>query len=435
MFNLLSTLLLLEGQHSFVTKILSQHCSNLDDEKTKILLEKIQDASITSFIQLMWVQKQRNNIKDFSIIKLILNETAKHCKKDEDKLEISKFIGNTFYRISLKGLNWFSLLSDIEVSTSLIPHSFQELIESTYEIIKAINNINKLILIDQNFENIEPNIKSFSEFCSNLLNSNFEHLNIIGQLQIKRSITFFDKENIQLMINNPIFLMEAIKIQNLCSNVIISFVQNISNLPKEFWKNFDENIPFELHINHEEALKLAPDVLFKCNGNTKFQLQEKICISIFNYLDDDEQIDIIKNHINKIFKGAPARGIEVISTLIKTSSHTSFDILTLLSTIAKNISKTSHLEILRKLIDDCCLSNEIPTDLIIDTIYATLNQNYDSTASGKKKVEKALIWANKLVSKLGKEISRDKFKDLIEKVVKTGSRNASNMIKQLSNSK
>jgi len=428
-------LLSLKGQHSFTAQIINNHCSSLSDDQTLSLLEVLKDTPFSAYMQLLWIQKSRINIKDYSILPRIAEIAAQVATSDEEKAELSRFIGLNIVRLTSSGHTWFYLFSGVDIPIQSNPQSFNELFVSSNQFVQGVNKVNELLNIAHRYKECEPSIQSITERCKEMLNSTYEHVHAMSKIMIKRALPYLDEKSAMAVVNDIDFLTYAIKSPTLCTIALTQFVENADNLPKEFWKSYDKSAPISIPISHEDALRLAPDIVAKCNGNSKHGIQESVAMALISMLDDDEQQELVRNHVKKVLTTNMIKGIQVISKLIKTSAQTSYDVLSLITSLAPSVNKPSQIDILRDWISECCDTNEIPLDVVTDAVFAAINYPCDSTASGKKKIEKALKWAQKLINKLERDVPRTKFASLTEKVVATGSRNAANMIRQLSSPK
>jgi hypothetical protein len=164
-------------------------------------------------------------------------------------------------------------------------------------------------------------------------------------------------------------------------------------------------------------------------------MQEKIAIALFEMIDSETGTDILKAHVQAILndKTGSVLGAVAISDLVRTSSAVASDVLATITELAPNISRQSAVTHIQRWIAECSESSEIPVSAIASAIYAALDHNYGPTASGKKRAESALSWAQKLIKKIQREIPRDIFGNLADKFIATGSRNAATMIRQIAN--
>jgi hypothetical protein len=257
----------------------------------------------------------------------------------------------------------------------------------------------------------------------------------VAGLLLKKSIPVIDASHIAILAKHPELLANAVHIPRLASSALPLFVENIDKLPKTFWQEFDPNSKPKFALTEEEAIDVLPELLKLCHGRTKRQLQEKIVMSLFELVNDDRAIAIIKDHISLILADDRVGGTDVISELAKSSAYLAFEILTLINGVARNVEKQGTVRKCEQWISDCCGNNEVPVDLISQTIYALLDRQYPATASGKKKAEAGLGWAQKLMKKIGREIPRDMFGELADRVIACGSRTAANILRQISNAK
>lgn len=145
--DIISTLLSLTSQnHSFFTSLIHQFCSKISDEQTLQLLKKL--STFSSLIGLLWAQKHRNNIQDYSTVKQIFIKASDLSNNSNETIELSKFVAVTMYRFTHEGKTWFSIFSDLEISLSDSPSSQQELIDFTNQFLNGLNNLNTILHIE-----------------------------------------------------------------------------------------------------------------------------------------------------------------------------------------------------------------------------------------------------------------------------------------------
>ena len=237
------------------------------------------------------------------------------------------------------------------------------------------------------------------------------------------------------LFKDPELLALAVEIPSLSAIALPMFVEHIPKLPKSFWHDYDPNRKISFPISAEDAVSIIPNVLSRCNGKSQHGLQEKVAITLFNMVDDEKATELVKAQIDKLLqddKGVIG-GTEVISQLVKGSPQLAYDVITYVTELAPNVERQGAQKKIQQWISDCCESSEVPATAISQAIYAALDHNYGETASGKKKAEAALSWAQKLIKKLTREIPRDIFGELADKMIATGSRTAANIIRQISN--
>ena len=432
-FRILVTLLSIEGEHSFITKIVNEKLSKFTDEETTKLLGMLKDAPFSSFRLLLWAQKTRTNISNFEIVTEIFKAAAEHAKTQEDRLELSNFVGVCLLRMA-NGITWFTLLTGIEFSLSDAPQSINELADLTNKLIDGVNKINKILNLQSEVEKVEPTIQSISKRCGEMLRSPHVHMQKIGRLQLERSLKYLDPSTAPAIFCDAELLRNAVKMPALCATVLPYFLDHIREIPEATRKAMLEEPFMKLPISPEDAVKIAQNTVNRCKpqeNESSMKLQDRYSTALVNMLKDEDLTKLIESQITKILVDESDGGINVITNLINSSSQTAFDIISFLTKISTKVGTPKRLEIMRNWISECCKSGDLGSDVIADAIFSAVDYNYQETNSGKKRAEAALEWAEKLLRKLERDIPREKFQKLIPIVVATGSRKASNLIRQI----
>ncbi|KAH0792773.1 hypothetical protein GPJ56_003396 [Histomonas meleagridis] len=429
------SLLTIPRKHSFIIDIINNFCSRMNDEQTKALLTHLDEIPFSSICKLLWAQKHKENITDFSIVIDLFKAAATKAKTKEEKMELSDFLSLNLQRVNSDGKTWFSLISGNKIPPFDLSQSLESLIQSTNQVITALNSINTLLSIEPNFEPCEVDINSFVSFVSQLIKSEYPHYKAVGKNLLKKSMNLLTVEHMPLIYKEPELLDIAIHSSILCSSALPMYVQHIEQLPKTFWKSFNPDQRINLPITHDEAKSIVTNVISRCNGKSKYNYQEKIALAVISKLDEEEINEIVKLQIDKIVnaKNNEIGGELVISNLIKSSSNIAYQVLTYLTEITPKVERQSAINKIQRWVALCAECGEIPVQDISCAIYATLDREYQATTSGKKKAETALTWAQKLLNKIQRSIPRDIFRQLVEKYIKTGSRLAAEKIKQISN--
>ena len=432
-FNVLISLLSIEGEHSFITKIVNEKLSKFSDEETSKLIDLLKDSSFSSFKLLLWAQKSRTNIQDYNIISKVFETAAAHIQTEQDKLDLSNFVGVCLLRMA-NGITWFTLLTGIEFSLSDAPQSINELADLTNKLIEGLNKINKTLNIKPEIKPVEGNIKSIAERLGFMIKSPHVHIQKIAKLQLERALPYLDAETAPAIFGDGDLLRLAVKMPALCASVLPSFIEHIRDIPNSVRTSMLEESFLRLPISREDAANIASDVVNKCKpqeSETAKKLQDRYTTALINMLSDEEIQKLTTSQIDKILLNDCDYGINVITNIIGSSSQSAYDVITYLTKIASKVSGPKRLEIMRNWISECCNSGDLTSDTIADAIYAAINYPYEETNSGKKLAEAALKWADKLLKKLERDIPRDKFKSLTPIVVATGSRTAANIIRQI----
>ena len=352
-----------------------------------------------------------------------------------DKIELSKFLAINLLRINSDGKTWFSLISGNKVPSFETSNSLESLIQATNQTITALNSISEILHIQPLFDPCEITIDSFLSFVSQLMKSKFQHWNLVGKLLLKKSINLLDPSNISLFSKEPELLDIAVRSPVLCEAALPMYVEHVDELPKSFWKSYDPEAKLSFPISRESAKAISLDIISKCNGKSKQNYQEKVALSVLDLLDDDEIESIVVQQIDKILsdENHTIGGEQIISSLIKSSSSIAYEVLVYLTKISPKYEQNFALKKIQKWISECSESGEIPVDDIAKAIYAAIDHEYSSNASGKKKAEAYLSWAQKLLNKIQRNVPRNIFSKLSEKFINTGSRAAAMMIRQISN--
>ena len=445
---IIRALLQIPRNHSFVNEAITKGCSSFNDKQTRFLIEKISDLPFQSIYSILWVQRHRLSIHDNTIIKDLFNIAASKASSFSEKVELSQFISKNIQRITSDGHTWFSLISEHELPSSELCSSLENLIQSTNDIIDGVNHISDQMSITPIFNHCDVTIDSFLSFISQLNKSKFHHWHNISKILIQKAIPLLGPEQINLFTKNPNLLSLAVKDPRLVevalpyyidkANEFVSSQASTNSQDNESPEKISnqENVKFDFPISPEAAMRILPNIMSKCTGRSKNNLQEKIALWLFGMIREESAINIIKDHMKKIFddeKGTIG-GEKLISQLIHRSPTIGYEVITYITEIGPNFNRASAIRKMEQWIDDCCGSNEIPVEEIAKSIYCVLDHEYQSTASGRKKAENALVWAEKLIKKIQRNIPRDIFSPLCEKFINTGSRNAATIIRQISNS-
>lgn len=434
-FEAILALLAVPRDHTFVTQFLNNVCSHLSDGQTRRLLENVEDMSFKALVQLLWVQKHRETMRDLSILGDLFVAAAAKAKVEEQKIELSKFIAVNMTKKAEDGRTWFAVLTGVELPSNDFSPSIEDLIKETNSVVAGVNRLSEMIQIRPIFEECQVDIASFISFVTVLNKSKYDHWHSVSQILMRKSLPFLDSQNISVLFREPELLSLAVKTPALAAVALPMFVEHIEKLPKTFWREFNPEEKLRYPITPDDALSILPNVLSRCNGKSREGLQEKIAVTLFEMIDDEKATELVLAQVDKILqddKGVIG-GSEVVSQLVKTSPQLAYDVITHLTEVAPSVERQSGQKKLQQWISDCCESSEVPATAISQAIYAALDHTYGDTASGKKKAEAALSWAQKLIKKLTREIPRDIFGELADKIIATGSRTAANIIRQIAN--
>jgi hypothetical protein len=429
---LLKALLSIGREHSLVADIVR---TQLSEAQAHSLIDAAESMSFRAIVELLWTQKHREVITDLSIVTGLFRAAAAKAKYPSQKQELSKFVAATMLRRTPDGQTWFALLSGHVFPSVEVVQSLEELIEAANETIEGINELSAILNIQPIFEPCSVSLASFLSYCGALRKSAYPHWQKVSKLLMRRAIPFLDKKDAGVLASDPELLMIAVKSPVLAAAALPFFVDQVDNLPANFWNTFD---PSELvfPVSADDAIEILPGIISKCNGHSKQNLQEKVALKLFELVDEDSASQIVTNQIEKILtdQTGTVGGADVISELAKASPTTAYEVLTILTELAPIVDKQAGIRKIEQWIGDCCESNEIPVDAIAKAIYAAIDRDYANSPSGKKKAESVLIWAQKLVKRVGREIPREMFGNLADKIIATGSRVAANIIRNLSNS-
>lgn len=433
-FRLLVALMSIDGDHSFITKFLNEKCESLTDEETLELANKLRDAPSQSFKTLLWAQKKRLNIKDFDVIPQVFKLACEHAKTENDKNELSKFVGVNFMRPTVEGTTWFTLLTGIDFSLADAPQNIGQLCDTTNKLIEGINKVNALLGITPAIEAVESKIESISKTCGELLRSQNTHMKEVGKLQLKRALPYLDSNTVPSIFCDAELLSMAVKMPELCGSVLPMFIEHIKALQDSTIQEMLKEPLRRLPISSDDALKIAQNVVNRAKplaSENATKLQERYINALMGLLPDEQLQQLVTKQISKILTENSDNGIDVITGLIALNSQTAFDVIDAVSKVAPKVEQPKRLEIMRNWISECCKNGDISSDTIVDAIYAAINYEYNETPSSKKKLEAALEWADKLIKKLERDINRSKFREMMPMIAATGSRKAGNLIRQI----
>jgi hypothetical protein len=432
---LLQALLKIDREHSFVTGVVTAGCGQLSDAQIRSLLQTAEPLPFKAVYQLLWAQKHRETIGDFAILSDLFAAAALGARYDDQKLELSKFLAVTLLRKTPDGRTWFGLLSGHEFPSTDAAASLEALVQAANETVVGLNALSTVLRIEPQFEPLAVAVAPFVSYCAALSKGKYEHWHSVSRLLLRKGLTFLEKSHMGVLTRDPELLALAVKSPVLCANALPLFVQNVDKLPKSFWKGYDADERLALPITAADAEAVLPEVMAKCSGKSKLGLQEKVAVALFDMVDGDRGNELVRAHIDAIVKDEQGSvgGSELIAELAKASSGVAFEVLTQVTELAPSVKHHLGIRRMREWIGACCESSEIPVDSIAEAIYATLDQEYGASTSGKKRAEEALSWAQKLMKKVGREIPRDRFGGLAEKFIATGSRNAANIIRQIAN--
>lgn len=426
---MLVCLLSVDGKHSFISKLVSESCIKLNDKETESLVGALNDAPFSAYSALLWAQKNRANIEDFGVIRRLFEAVASHATTEEEKEQLSIFVGNNFMRMTPDGKTWFTLLTDVEFSLADTPQSLNELVDGTNRIIEGVNSVNAVLGI----EKINPVTADSKELCASLsalLKSPHEHLRKVGRLQLGRALPYMDASTAPALFTDAELLNKAVRLPSLCAACLPPFLERLKDLPKSEVRALKEK-PLKLPLTVEEASKVAGKLLNRCYGSEE-RVQENIACRVVRMLPDEEQRAAIEGQIKRVLIEGSTKGYDAITALIRGSAQTSFDVMEFLRKLAKEVKEPSRLDLMRRWIGECCESSECPSDNIAAAVFAAIDYEWEATNKGRKLCESALEWAVKLMKRLDREVPRTKFAELTERVAKVGSRNAANMVRQLS---
>lgn len=446
-YNTISALLSIEREHSFINKIITEGCSELNDEQTQQLIDSFQEVSFQSLMQLLWVQKHRAAIKDFSIVTTLFKLAAEKAENQTQKEELAKFIGVTMSRITQDRHTWWFLLSGEDLPSSEASHTIENLVQASNQAITGLNAVSQLMHLKNVYEPLTTEFDAFVQFISKIAKEKFEHTKTIHKLLLKKSLGLITAEHVHILANDPESLCVAVKNPALSAAALPFFVGVSNRLPSSFWEKFDEKTSLNFPVSDESAYEILPSILDKCivkipKGNeqqnstqqsNKKNIPELVAKSLFGKLTEEKAIELIETQMKKIVEdeNCETGGAGVISELVRSSSATAYTVLLKITELSPSYDKQFAQKNLRQWISDCCESNEIPSDAISSAIYASINHEYNNKAAGKKKAENALYWAQKLIKGFSKEIPRDIFQDLAPKFIETGSRLAATLIRQI----
>lgn len=427
-FQLIRALLLIPGEHSFVSEAINKGCSKFNDEQTSTMIHKFEDLPFEPLCALLWTQRHRQSIKDDSIITELFGMAARCAFNFSEKIELTNFIAKNMVRMMPNGKSWFKLISGVELPTQESASSIENLIESTNKAIDGLNNISEMLNITPIFEKCEVSLAQFIDFITQLNKSKYKHWHQISRILLQRAIPFLGPEHISLIAPKSTLLAIAVKDPRLCESALPFYVEKIGEINEQ--DQIVENFP----ISPESIVNIMKDVLSKCNGKSKENVQEKIALWLINQVADESANSIVDEQIDLLLEDEKGEvgGEAFISMLINASSTMAYEVLTHLTEVGGRYDKQSSLHKMENWINDCCGSGEIPVDDIARAIYVVLDHDFQPTSSGKKKAESVLNWAEKLIKKVQRQIPRDIFQPLCEKFINTGSRNAEKMIRQIS---
>lgn len=434
-FQLIHALLLIPREHSFVSETINKGCASFNDEQTTRMIKSLNDLPFKPLCALLWTQRHRSNISNDSIITDLFNMAANCAFNVSDIEELSNFIARNMNRVMPNGKSWFKLISGIDLPTTESSSSIENLIESTNKAIDGINNISTILKIKPIFEKCAVSIESFVDLIGQLNKSKYEHWHQISKILVQKAIPLLRPEHANLITTKSTLLPIAVQDPRLCESVLPSYVEHIDKIhpfsDETDQKDINEKLSFP--ISPEGIEKVLPAVLVRCSGKPNLH-QEKVALWLVNHISDESANQIVKSQIDLILNDEKGKvgGEAFISMLVRSSSTMAYEVLTYLTTVGGSYDKQSAIHKIETWIDDCCSSSDIPVDDIARAIYTVLDHDFPSTSSGKKKAESALVWAQKLINKVQRQIPRDIFEPLTEKFKNTGSRNAQKIIRQIS---
>ncbi|EAY21802.1 hypothetical protein TVAG_238280 [Trichomonas vaginalis G3] len=434
LFKLLISLLSIDGDHSDITKICNDKCSSLSDEDTLALAEALKDAPSQSYRTLLWAQKTRANIKDYSVIPKVFALACQHAKTDDDRLKLSEFVGVNFMRCTSDGTTWFTLLTGIDFSLADSPTNVPQLADMTNRLIDGINKVNSMLNITPEVAKVESTIESVSKTCGELLRSDRDHMKEVGKLQLKRALPYLDPSTVPSIFCDAELLSMAVRIPELCGAVLPMFIEHIRQLSDSQRQEMLKEPLKKLPISSDDALKIAQNVVNRAKSlqnESAAKLQDRYVNALMSLLPDDQLQKLVSTQVSKVLTEGSDNGVDVITTLIGLNSQTAFDVLDSVTKVAPKVEQPKRLEIMRNWISECCKNGDISSDSIVDAIFAAINYEYNETPSSKKKLEAALKWADRLIKKLERDINRNKFREMMPMIAATGSREAGNLIRSI----
>lgn len=420
-------------EHTFVLKIINESCSKLSDKATDYLVNEMNKNGLgfSSFKKVLWAQKLRHNVNLFI-------ETANKATTDEERMEMLHFLAVNLYRISSNGLTWLTLLSGVEYSLSHVPESVSGVAELTNKLIDAVNITMEKIGIKKKVGYVQNDVDNLSKQLNKYANDKSNPVvSLVAQQMLKLLVPYIDASNIGCLKGQSDLLLKAIKISSLSAAALPLFFESLKDVKyKQEQKDFFNIETMRLPISSEDSYSLTSSLL-AIQIDNEVEIRSTILLYLIRMMNEDEYTKLVDELTTNTFENTENKGknmlnVTLLKHLVKESSITANDIIQKCITLAPTLSKPSQLEVLRSLISLCSESADVGNDIISDAIYAALDYEYPPTGSGKKRCEVALKWAQSLLKKLDKSIPHAKFAELTERVNNTGSRQAAQIIRQIS---
>ena len=426
-FAVINALLDLKKEQKFVALLLKRSCAGLSDDQTRKLLEQVESMTFKASYQLLRAQRYRASLSDHSILVSLFKSVGSKVKHFDQSILISEFLEKTMLRKS-GDQTWFEIFSGVAFPENETP-SIDTLLADTNQLVKGLNSISEIIHVQKVLEECKD-IPSFVKLIETLNNSKLKHWHVISKHVTERSLPFLDKESASILLEYPDLVATAVKMPTLAAAVLPTFVEYVDSQHRGAWR--PTSAPSDIPITADEAPSVIPEVLTRCRQKSKDGIPEEIAISLFRDLDDATAETLIKKQIDGIVEDEQGMvgGAEAISKLIKAMPKVAPGVLKHLAS-ASAVERQSAQWKLRQWIVDCCECDDVPEEAVSQAIFASLNHEYQETASGKKKAELATAWAWKLIQKLDREIPRELFAGLVDKITATGSKRAASLITEI----
>ena len=426
LFDVLNSLLKIKKEQKYVVNLIKSVCVGLSDEQMRSILGQLDSMGFEATYQLLRVQRYRTGMSDWSILAALFKAAGSKVKQPEHTIHLSQFLETDMLKKTESGKTWFEILSGVEFP---MKDKVDDLLATTNQVLNGLNELSAVLQIDTKLNQCQ-NMESFVTTINALNDSKFVHWHACAKILTQKALPFLDTNTASILFAQPELLIVAVQMPTLVESVLPAFVEQIDAHPQSSWRPKE---PPEIQIAASQAASIIPDVLSRCHQKSKDGLPEQIALSLFRLISDDETESLAKAHIDRVIhdENSTVGGFQVISELIKASPHLAAAVLHQLTELSPNVDRQGAQWKIRQWISDCCQCADLPPDAIAQAIFASINHEYPETASGKKKAEYACSWAWKLLKQIDRDIPRDPFAALVEKISATGSKKAATLIAQI----
>ena len=417
-----SLLLNANRKNPFVVKTIFDTLIKIDDKETKEIIKKIDSMEFESINQILQAQPKRESLADEKIISTLFDVAIKKATKNSQKQILSKFATMLILYNTKSGKSYYTIFTgkNLKISEEE-PKDVKEVLKRANAVYQAIDEVNKKIGFTLPIEIKEcKTLDELLDFFKKIKETKLTHLAHVTANQLEPALPFLKGEECEIIKSFPFVIPKAIQIKGTCPAALKFIISDFKELPEKC-RSFLQSFNFETaQIDADEAADVIKTAL---EINNISEVGRKCIEFAIKNASDEKKAELVTSKIESLAKNSEKKIAikETMKDLINSSQAAAKALLEVVSKNVDEIKKPNSgvLQAVRGWLIG--IIDKVDDNELIDVVIKLVLNEYQSTASGNKKLEENVRWLVLMLDKIATKPTAKTLEPITELVEKSKS--------------